>query len=779
MANILMYNPSAVVPNQAVSYTTGINTPDYLSVPNSIINPDLSALLSVPMNYWKVSSTFPKTFKNITVQGGTVVEMSPTEKSTVDNSLLPGIKTTRKTYLLSAMNAFLDSLGYNTDIRQNFLTMYSDALRYRPNRGAYLQPFISWIHDTDVELSSEYAAVDAQTTITGVNAININTTSLAASNPNVTLGAALAITDTLDVSSFVDANSVVTDPETGLKGPFYLMQELQHRKDLYNDSENPIYFASHTPILGNNGILQDHANRVLNLELIHEKEGWHEQQVLGSQYSGPKDLLIYYGYLNSFNSAANGFNNENVAQDIAKYAVIAIGDGIEVPTHPDYANTQIILPRLKVLNPDILIFGYVAVAQTLAAFKTKVDQWNTLGVQGIFMDEAGYDFGTNREGFNVCVDYIHGKSVSNLCFANAWNTDHILGTANDVSFPNSTYNPGLVASNLTSNDWILLESFPINTTAYSSSAGYELKTDWLIRGNKIISLRATYGVNFAGSGIINNANANGASLFNFGYISALMFALEAFGTSDDSYASSSAAVTYWIRQSTEDMGMIYEQYPSVNVSNSDADVYLRYVDSAVMSLDFSTSAQLSNINRLNVENGGSKLVVPCQTVLISNLGPGNAGFLLITNTGYFVYLGKILNPIIVKYVEFHVSTAGAGTQTAEVGLFSSPAFPNKANQVMTKIVSTGTMTSLTTTGVKRNTTAFTNTIASGTHLWAGIRTAMVTTQPTIWGIGTDMAQGQILSTATPGVLTGAGPWTGAIITAATGVCCPDLRGVLN
>lgn len=167
-----------------------------------------------------------------------------------------------------------------------------------------------------------------------------------------------------------------------------------------------------------------------------------------------------------------------------------------------------------------------------------------------------------------------------------------------------------------------------------------------------------------------------------------------------------------------------------------------------------------------------------QRVFMSNL-QGNAGFTLISGVAYFVYLGRIVSAITPKFVEFHVSTIGAGAQTAETGFFSSPSAPNKTAQSLTKLITTATLDALTSTGVKRNTAAFSTSIPSGTHLWAGIRTAMATTQPTIWGIGLDMAQGQVLSTAAAGVLTAAGPWSGAIIAASTAMICPDLRGLLD
>lgn len=167
-------------------------------------------------------------------------------------------------------------------------------------------------------------------------------------------------------------------------------------------------------------------------------------------------------------------------------------------------------------------------------------------------------------------------------------------------------------------------------------------------------------------------------------------------------------------------------------------------------------------------------------ILMSGLTKGTTGFLLVADTAYFVYLGQTVVAMTPKYVEFYMSVAGVGTQAAEVGFFSTPLAPNKASQVLTKIIASGTLGDLTgAAGMKRNTSAFTTAIPVGTHLWAGIRTAMATDQPTITGLLCDHAQGHILATSTAGVLTGAGPWTGAIVTAALTENCPDLRGTLD
>ena len=393
-----------------------------------------------------------------------------------------------------------------------------------------------------------------------------------------------------------EQDPMVTDPLSGVTGPFHVMQTMINRRELFNDDESPLYVPDHQPILGTGGVLEEHGSKIGNLDTIHSKGGWHEQQVTKALYRGPRDLLIYYAYLNSFNYGKNAWNNEKVAQDMARYDVLVFGDGIQDPSHPDYANTQIIIPRIKALNPAALIFGYVTTDQDLSTFETKADQWDTLQVHGIFMDESGYDYGRTRSEFNDRVNYVHTLTYAKLAFANAWNTDNILGTADDPTYPNTTYNPGLVESALNNSDWILLESLGANTTAYSTNGGYESATQWSARVSKMLGLRATYGVNFAGCAVIDDGSSVGDALSNFSWASALMASLESFGTSDTSYASSSATVKRWLKPDAAFMSL-WSLNASVQVDVGDSDVYLRYVDGSVLKLDFSTGAQKVAVQR--------------------------------------------------------------------------------------------------------------------------------------------------------------------------------------
>jgi hypothetical protein len=173
---------------------------------------------------------------------------------------------------------------------------------------------------------------------------------------------------------------------------------------------------------------------------------------------------------------------------------------------------------------------------------------------------------------------------------------------------------------------------------------------------------------------------------------------------------------------------------------------------------------------------------PSARVFLSRLPNVATAITLVSGTAYFVYVGRTTQALTVKHVEFFVNTNGTGGQTAEVGLFSSSNAPNKGNQSLTKLSSTGTVDSLTTNGIKRNTSSFAYSVAAGTHLWAGIRTAMATTQPALAGLCMDYSQGLVLSTASAGALTGAGPWTGSIIAVGSYLntaIAPDLRVTLD
>lgn len=135
-------------------------------------------------------------------------------------------------------------------------------------------------------------------------------------------------------------------------------------------------------------------------------------------------------------------------------------------------------------------------------------------------------------------------------------------------------------------------------------------------------------------------------------------------------------------------------------------------------------------------------------------------------TAYFVYLGKTTRRLKCDKVLFNVTTGGASTQAGEVGLFSSPTAPNGAAQTLTCLAKDATLDDLTGTGVKGNTTAMGYDVPADTHLWAGYRVDMASTEPTVVGLTGDNSEGTILSLAAQSAFAVGSTYAGDLITAA-------------
>ena len=302
-------------------------------------------------------------------------------------------------------------------------------------------------------------------------------------------------------------------------------------------------------------------------------------------YTKPSNLLIYYGWMSSFNSADNGWDNEKVAQDMARYELVVLGAGIQDSSHGDYSNSSVIIPRILELNPDCKVFGYISATETESNFESKVDDWKSIGVNGIFFDEAGYDYGTvatnGRAAINSKVDYVHGEGM--ICFMNAWNIDHIIGTENDASYPNSTWNSPTKAAKLNSNDWYLLESFAVNTVAYTGDLA--TASDMIARGEKATARRETYSLNLAAVNVVDNNDSTAQSLATFAFEAACMYAQDANGSSDEYYGASTAKSALYDRPEMH-LTDLFTASPAVEQVGTTS-VYLRYTKGGRLKLDFS------------------------------------------------------------------------------------------------------------------------------------------------------------------------------------------------
>lgn len=303
-----------------------------------------------------------------------------------------------------------------------------------------------------------------------------------------------------------------------------------------------------------------------------------------------KKLLVYYGWLNAFNSGANGWDNDAVSTELASYDMLVFGAGVADPSHGDYSNTQYIIPKIKELNPNAKIFGYVTANQNITDFSTQVDQWEALTIDGIFFDEAGYDYGVTRDSLNEKINYVKTKTCR-TCFVNSWNIEHVVGTTDDPAFPNATFNPSGVESHLERGDWYLAESFLVNTTAYSSNDGLANSNDWYQKGNKLVDVSKERGIKIASLGVIDNESDDGQYLSDMQYYSSTGYDFDASGTSDTNYGASSAAVKSWIIPEK-----VYwpNWSPSGFIRDSeDNDIYTREGKDIVLKFDFTPKALVS------------------------------------------------------------------------------------------------------------------------------------------------------------------------------------------
>jgi hypothetical protein len=163
-----------------------------------------------------------------------------------------------------------------------------------------------------------------------------------------------------------------------------------------------------------------------------------------------------------------------------------------------------------------------------------------------------------------------------------------------------------------------------------------------------------------------------------------------------------------------------------------------------------------------------------------------------SGVAYWIYLCQLAEDSNGGACQFsaHCTTLGAGTQTAEVALASTPSAPKRSSQVLTRLASSASLLTLTSVGAKRATGALTiggaaPVLTAGMHLWLGIRIVMGTTQPILWSLAGDKQNGEILTTAAA-TITGLGvtldtftTLTGSLIAAAVTAQAPDLNFTLD
>ena len=185
--------------------------------------------------------------------------------------------------------------------------------------------------------------------------------------------------------------------------------------------------------------------------------------------ASPARLAIYYGIPSLVNGA--GGDVERAARVFAEYDVVVFGDGLQYDRRAsgpsagpvEHERTRAIVRRLVQMRPAVQIFGYVPLGDTQrlswAALTDGVRRWRDMGIHGIFLDEAGYDFGVTRSRQNEVIDLIHSAELR--VFANAFDPDDVLAAVVVPVNARGGGNPHGLRSRLGGDDLLLLESFVV------------------------------------------------------------------------------------------------------------------------------------------------------------------------------------------------------------------------------------------------------------------------------------------------------------------------------
>jgi hypothetical protein len=211
-----------------------------------------------------------------------------------------------------------------------------------------------------------------------------------------------------------------------------------------------------------------HAFPRYEFDSILNAPGVSDAQKTSLDLKAPARLAVYYGWPSLVNEA-QGDVNKAVAT-FSAFDIVVLGDGLEHPEHGDHVKTQEIIAQLT----EVEVYGYVDMGVTtqnlsLETAQQYVDEWAAMGVTGIFWDDAGYDYGVDRQRQNALIDYTHAKGLK--VFINAWNPDDVFADDPDMT-------------HLNHGDSYLAESWLIGADNYQDLQHWQTKAEKLRQYHK-------------------------------------------------------------------------------------------------------------------------------------------------------------------------------------------------------------------------------------------------------------------------------------------------------
>ena len=120
MADIIQYNPVGTPPGRVIDYRQSVHTPDYEGLPNTLINPDLTAVAGVSVRHWKVvdGAVVPMTAEDQSALSGAdsaanVQRRREAVQSLFDDEGMVILERGRTQALVNALNAIRGQIGMN------------------------------------------------------------------------------------------------------------------------------------------------------------------------------------------------------------------------------------------------------------------------------------------------------------------------------------------------------------------------------------------------------------------------------------------------------------------------------------------------------------------------------------------------------------------------------------------------------------------------------------------------------------------------------------------
>lgn len=252
-----------------------------------------------------------------------------------------------------------------------------------------------------------------------------------------------------------------------------------------------------------------------------------------------KRLAIYYGYP----SSVNGTYTVSGAVDVfKKYKILVLGTGLEDVSHPDHNNTVSIItdPLMK----STKVYGYIDSTLPLNIIQNKIDLWSNMNVDGIFMDQFGYDFGLTRVKQREIIWSIHEKGDNKLsAFVNAWNVDDVFGTIIDA-----VHNPDGLPTRMNERDIYLAESFVIINGQYDNADNNDDDImDWQDKAIKMINYRNSYGTKMAAV-TTWNTDPFDQNKMDYAYFSSVLYNFDYFGFGELYFSAADAQLPFRTRK---------------------------------------------------------------------------------------------------------------------------------------------------------------------------------------------------------------------------------------